>query len=238
MKKILGFFTLIAAIACNSIAMEAPVSNELERQVEAQKRLDSNLIRAIRAQNLTQVSQWLANGANVYAKDESGKTALEIASDTSNASIVGLVYAKVERKKPETYLKAFPREVQSEIEKFVVDDVNRARTIEEAIKNTKNYIEKNPEFVAKLIKDKFGQDVLDQELILASGWNLDLAKILIMLGANLNAVSNRFKETPIIIAASSGLNDLVQELLNKGANVNAQSVNGFTALINATNIRQ
>ena len=60
-------------------------------------------------------------------------------------------------------------------------------------------------------------------------------------GADLNAASRKrntelFGVTPLMVAAANGCDDLVQLFLDKGADVNAKTPEGFTALSLAKSI--
>ena len=63
----------------------------------------------------------------------------------------------------------------------------------------------------------------------------EIAKALVAAGADLNAASRKkgtrlFGVTPLMVAAANGCDDLVQLFLDKGADINVKSPEGFTAL--------
>jgi ankyrin repeat protein len=63
----------------------------------------------------------------------------------------------------------------------------------------------------------------------------EIAKALIAAGADLNAASRKrntelFGVTPLMVAAADGCDDLVQLFLDKGADINVKTPEGFTAL--------
>jgi ankyrin repeat protein len=63
----------------------------------------------------------------------------------------------------------------------------------------------------------------------------EIARALLAAGADLNAVSLKkhtwlFGVTPLMVAAANGCNDVVQLFLEKGADVNVKTPEGFTAL--------
>ncbi len=63
----------------------------------------------------------------------------------------------------------------------------------------------------------------------------EIAKALVAAGANLNAASRKkgtrlFGVTPLMVAAANGCDDLVQLFLDKGADINVKTPEGFTAL--------
>lgn len=218
-------------ISGNCLSMNRPMIKS-EREQLAQKRLDTGLIQAVKSGNEAQVKLWLKNGANPLAIDkETNKTAYQIANELENNKIINIFYTHLH---PE---KQLPQDIGVMIRKYVEDDVSRARTIEEAVNNSKDYINKNPELVGYLIKKKFGQKQLDKELISAASYaKNEYAKLLIKIGADVNTVSStRFKESPIFIATDYGSNDLIKVMIDAGANVNVQNTNGYTPLIIATN---
>ncbi|OQY40357.1 MAG: hypothetical protein B6229_02025 [Spirochaetaceae bacterium 4572_7] len=61
--------------------------------------------------------------------------------------------------------------------------------------------------------------------------HIDIIKYLIDNGADINAISDDRHNTPIMDAASKGLLDAIQILVNEGADLECQSKNGQTALI-------
>lgn len=65
---------------------------------------------------------------------------------------------------------------------------------------------------------------------LLSPQNKRNVELLIALGADVNA-KNAFLETPLMIAARSGLPEVIEILLNHGAQLEAQDRDGYTALI-------
>jgi uncharacterized protein len=63
----------------------------------------------------------------------------------------------------------------------------------------------------------------------------EIAKALVAAGADVNAASRKkdtrlFGVTPLMFAAARGCDDLVQLFLDKGADINAKTLEGFTAL--------
>ena len=63
----------------------------------------------------------------------------------------------------------------------------------------------------------------------------EIAKALVAAGADLNAASRKkdtglFGVTPLMVAAANGCDDLVQLFLDKGADINVKTPEGFTAL--------
>ena len=63
----------------------------------------------------------------------------------------------------------------------------------------------------------------------------EIAKALVAAGADVNAASRKkgtrlFGATPLMFAAGKGCDDLVQLFLDKGADINAKTPEGFTAL--------
>lgn len=227
-KKI---FFLLLFISISFMGMDRPVIESKQKQAElAQKRLDLGLIHAVKTGNKNKVKLWLSNGANPLSLDEeSGKTAFQIANELAKDEIINLFYIYLHP------LKQLPLEIATIVRKYVEDDVARARTIKEAVENSKAYLDKNPELVGHLIIKKFGQSALDQELVYAIYNKNEYAKILIKIGANVNAISPIQHMTPISLAMSYNPNlDLLKALIDAGANLNVQDTNGFTPLIKAT----
>jgi hypothetical protein len=60
---------------------------------------------------------------------------------------------------------------------------------------------------------------------------IDLVKVLLMYGADINAVSGDNGNSALIDAISKGYTDIAALLIKKGADLNIQSKNGQTALI-------
>jgi ankyrin repeat protein len=63
----------------------------------------------------------------------------------------------------------------------------------------------------------------------------EIAKALVAAGADVNAASRKkdtqlIDATPLMLAAANGCDDLVQHFLDKGADINAKTPEGFTAL--------
>lgn len=227
-KKI---FFLLLFISISFLGMDRPVIESKQKQAElAQKRLDLGLIHAVKTGNKNKVKLWLSNGANSLALDEqSGKTAFQIANELAKDEIINLFYIYLHP------LKQLPPEIGTMVRKYVEDDVARAQTIKEAVHNSRAYLDKNPELIGHLIKKKFGQALLDQELIYAIYAENEYAKILIKIGANVNTVSPIQNMAPISLAMSYNPNlDLLKALIDAGANPNVQDTNGFTPLIKAT----
>ncbi len=65
--------------------------------------------------------------------------------------------------------------------------------------------------------------------------HLEIAKFLIEKGASLNERTKNHKLTPLMVAASNGYTEVVQALINNGADINAKSALGLTALRLAEN---
>ena len=59
-------------------------------------------------------------------------------------------------------------------------------------------------------------------------------EILIARGANINASNNRFKATPLHMAAEENFPEIVGFLIESGANVEAKERNGYTPITRAT----
>lgn len=74
-----------------------------------------------------------------------------------------------------------------------------------------------------------------QLLISAIRGHLDLVDKLLDLGANPSYLNRDKGDTPLTAAALLKQNDIVLLMVNKGANVNAQDADGYTALMMAVN---
>ena len=70
----------------------------------------------------------------------------------------------------------------------------------------------------------------------ASRSRIDLVKLFLDFGADVNVKSAIFENIPLIQACSKGNKDIVQLLLDNGAYVNAKSKDGFTLLSATKNV--
>ena len=89
----------------------------------------------------------------------------------------------------------------------------------------------NMEIIAILLEEKADPDIFSESyaepLFTAPNFATNL-KILINSGTNINNYG--IGRIPLSIAASRGLNDIINILLDAGANINAQGLYGYTAL--------
>ena len=83
-------------------------------------------------------------------------------------------------------------------------------------------------------RDKDDNPLLNEVL----GWGyIETAHVLLHSNPDVNAINPRARSTSLMMASSFGAYDIVVELINRGANVNAQSVSGNTALLVAATNR-
>ena len=78
--------------------------------------------------------------------------------------------------------------------------------------------------------DDFAADALVQA---AMAGDLELTRCLIGKNANLNALRKRNQDTPIGVAADRGHVEIVEALIESGAEINRQNRNGYSPLLNA-----
>jgi len=72
----------------------------------------------------------------------------------------------------------------------------------------------------------------------AGGGYLDLVKLLLDRGADVNAKSSNVCHTPLHFAVEQNHKGIVELLLARGANINAKDINGLTPLYWATELRR
>lgn len=114
-------------------------------------------------------------------------------------------------------------------------------------------VKRNPKAIIKAINDGVDIDAFDETgstaLFLAANWGcVDIVRFLIEAGADVNRGDEDDKETPLMIAAArtnlygnkiyigdNGHIEVMKLLIKAGANVNAKSSFGWTALMGAAN---
>jgi ankyrin repeat protein len=95
--------------------------------------------------------------------------------------------------------------------------------------------------IQQLLADGANPDIRDVNgwsglLICArDGWaeHLEIIKILLDAGADVNEKTVKYGSTPLLLAANNGHLSIVRELIRRGANVNALSKSGLTAIVYA-----
>ncbi|WP_265035252.1 MULTISPECIES: ankyrin repeat domain-containing protein [unclassified Wolbachia] len=142
------------------------------------------------------------NGANIGAKDSSGKTSLDIARDKGHNNLV-------------QYL----QQTQLTLDKQLLiaignSDLNKVRGLVAQGAN----IDTN---------DKNGNTLLYSA---AEIGDLNLVKLLLDNGANIEAKNGEYQATPLHGAVENYRIDVVKLLLNRGANVNAEDKDNWTPL--------
>ena len=170
------------------------------------------LFDAARNGNIKIVRLLLDKGADVNAKDRSGKTAMILAAKNGHADIVRLLLDK-----------------GADVNAKADDDTTALMQA----------AEKGNVDVVRALLEK-GADVnvrrLDGSTALmyaAKNDNVDAVRVLLDNGADVNATINSEGTTALIQSAINGYADVVRALLDKGADVNLTTIDGASALIEA-----
>ena len=185
---------------------------------------EGDLITAAEKGDLPRVKALISAGVDVNAKssDEDGDTALIKACETGYPEIVRtLISAKadVNAKSNET----------GETALIAICTVGRAGFVEvnTRLEIARAIVDANADVSAR---DK----ILGATALIRAYWNANLTKMLLDSGADKNETNHK-GYTPLIIAAENGSVEVVKQLLDAGAEVNAyEHNNGETALIAAT----
>lgn len=160
----------------------------------------------------------------------------------------------------EAAIKAMGQKVTEDSKQKMRDMLKQSEAMESQLKGTKGFSTEfhtsisSPEMSKKefeftpppgaVLKKSFGEgnEVLGDDgrpLMQAAGkGQLDIVKVLVDKGADVNARNNEYGLTPLIYAASKGHLDVVKFLVDKGADVNAREENGLTPLIMAAGLDQ
>lgn len=96
--------------------------------------------------------------------------------------------------------------------------------------------ENDAEETRRLIEEDVDVNAIDDKgktaLMFATEKNsVDVAKILIAAGANINAKENEYGETALMYAAAQNALDVAKLLIEAGTNINAKNYGGKTALM-------
>ena len=170
------------------------------------------LVRAVILDDRAAVKKLLAGGADVNERSYVDRTALMFASTAETAAIL----------------------IDAGADPDLMDLFNST-----ALWNMANsgYVEP-----AKILLSRFSVSGLDLEnhgsygdtplMRAALMGHMEMARLLLSYGANINAVNN-YGTTALILAAAEGHSDMVRFLVSSGADINAQNDNGDTALIQA-----
>ena len=174
---------------------------------------NQNLLDAVKKNNLPQVEEALAKGADINTKDRFGNTALMLAARNDYLDIVKLLINK------ETNLTAKNNDgntaLMMAVRRGYLGIVNLL-------------IDKGADINAK---DNDGETALMYAVEMSNldMGNLDMVNLLIDKGADI-FVKNKDGDTALILAASWGNLGIVNLLIDKGANLHDNNNNGYTAL--------
>ena len=235
----------ISEMAPIYIYMENPMS--FFKNLLGGKKLSQARIDAVLLDDIAQVQELLASGANPNATDENGVPALIIAVSRRQKHIVSALLAKgaapdVTYTDAEGQYNAAPvvvfcaangdAEILTLLLKYGVDVNSTDATgmtplmcaafmghvnATRAILNAKCDME---------AQDVYGYTAL---MFACNGGRLDCARMLIESGANVNTMDKELA-TPLMFAAQHGFDDIVRLLLDNGADPNAVCIHGLTAL--------
>jgi cytohesin len=150
----------------------------------------------------------LSRGAEVNAISNDGKTPLKRALELRHGDVVDLL-----------------RKHGGLGEKVLPTDIHWA-TGEGDLEGVQALLEINPG-LAK-VEDKFTGDT-PLHIAARKGY-IDIAKLLIDAGADINARDERYEYTSLHFATTFGQKDLVELLINKGADINYKDKEGRTSL--------
>jgi ankyrin repeat protein len=182
-------------------------------RAQASSSLDTELLNAAGAGDVTAVKLLLNKGANIEAKDKLGNTALMMAAFCGKADVVKLLLDK-----------------GANIE--ATDKYGNTALISAAALGKADVVELLLDKGANIeAKDNYGYTALIQAITRAPA-NADMVKLLLDKGANIEA-KNEFGHTALIqaVTGAHANADVVKLLLDKGANIEAKDkYNGITVL--------
>ena len=224
---------------------ETPMS--LFKDLFGGKKSSQALVNAISMDDIAQVQELLASGANPNAMDESGVPALIVAVSRRQKHIVSALLAKGAA--PDvTYTDAEGQYNAAPVVVFCAANGD-AEILTLLFKHGVNVNSTDATGMTPLMcaafmghvnatrailnagcdieaRDAYGYTAL---MFACNGGRLDCARMLIENGANVNTMDKELA-TPLMFAAQNGFDDIVRLLLDNGADPNAVCIHGLTAL--------
>ena len=199
MKKVLkAVILLVMALSLSLLAAGQAASS-----------VDAQLLEAARIGDTAAVQQLLQKGANIEAKDESGRTPLMVADIYNSTNVMKLLLDK-----------GANIEAKDKFDKTPLIDAANYGNAEVV----KLLLDKGANIEAKISYDG------DTALIRASDeGRSEMVKLLLDRGANIEARKEN-GQTALIVAANNGKPEVVKVLLENGAQIEARDTNGYTAL--------
>ena len=170
------------------------------------------LMLAVDRDHVETVKLLLAKGAEVNAIGREDTTALKIAVQNNNAAVVRLLVAAGADAKAKNLLS-----LAAGAPWVTDEDENPHR-------------ERTSEILQLLLDKGANAKSADGDSALLVANSLEKVKLLLARGANPNATGS-YGSTPLMAAAEKGDNQIVEALLNAGADVNAQNSEADTALL-------
>ncbi len=238
--------------------MVKSASVEVEAVTEDQKILNRQLLEAVRRNDDIAVIELLADGANANAKDKYGWTVLMATTCCGNAEIVEALLeagADIPEDTSEysTNMQAIlKRERQARKDKQLADssiknleqedgagaggtEKNQKMLNDQLIEATEN---DNTEIIEVLLKEGADINATNEDgqtalVIAAEKGHIETVQVLLTTpGINIDAANNKDGSTALMFAAQNGHTNIVNTLIDKGADVNAANNKyGSTALM-------
>ncbi|KLI46130.1 ankyrin repeat domain-containing protein [Brachyspira hyodysenteriae] len=174
---------------------------------------ESDFFKACLSGDIKTVENYINNGGNIDAEDESGFTGLMLSSGRKHENIVDLLLKH----------KANPNIVHS-------SSGVTALILASTVKNNEKILEKLIDNGADINASTFGLTALTQSLTQTNNSNVLL---LLKKGAdpNINLSLGNNKTSPLIYAVENGNHQVVLSLIGAGANIDYQDNYGQTALM-------
>jgi ankyrin len=212
-----GYATLANALALSG------KSDESARLIGKAVRLNPNsspLQAATKKGDANDVRRLIAEGLHIDAKDYFGKTALHVAAETGQAEIAALLIeagADIEAGAP-----GYPDLRFNGATPLIIAALLGQTTVAELLISAGADVNaQNTDILAET------RSVLHNAV---KAGNKEVAELLIVNGAYVDAVTRNRLQTPLFVAARTGHRDMVELLISKDANVNAANFNAVTPL--------
>jgi TolB-like protein/ankyrin repeat protein/class 3 adenylate cyclase len=213
------------AILANALALAGKLDESI-KLIDKAVRLNPNsspLHAATKKGDANDVRRLIAEGLHIDAKDYFGKTALHVAADTGQAEIAAFLIeagADIEEGAPGypdlRFKGATPLIIAALLGQTIVAELLISAGADVNARNTSNL--------------GHTRSVLHNAVIAGKK---EVAELLIVNGAYVDAVTSIRQYTPLISAARNGHRDMVKLLISKDANVNAVDYKAATPLYNA-----